>query len=524
METALLTQVRLSPVRSWTPKSTGVLQRKCACGGSLGLTSECAGCDKKRLSLQRPTQNSNLETRNSEGVPPIVNEVLGLAGQPLDAETRTFFEPRFGHNFSNVRVHADALAAKSARAVNALAYTVGRNVVFGEGQFAPATTAGRRLMAHELTHVVQQSAVTSEPTNLTIGDPSDSYEREAETGRDSVLHLRIGEGISTPVVQRVSQPVMMRSPLPFSSTLEICHALLKSRVFHVSGGGLSVTANAKWDGSPEWEGTEPPQCGRDVYNIALSKEEAVFDSHYANREFICGAPFTRTWGNLAEGDYYLTIWTNNTNPTCCLYGEITVSEQSKTAKETGGTADQKLCGPDVTQWLIGQIATNAKSEVVSKMQKDNSEDAKGVDLGALTTWRGLVKTGAAWDFKKDLGDAINLAPCRQNCSGKTYSVTLDGQCMNYEAPANIHFGYLGRAAGFSEGFLLGGAAFAQFLEFRGETKDADWDVEAIRKGIDLFNAGSPNGLNKSGLEANYYENLPAGDGDAAGCEPCPTKI
>jgi hypothetical protein len=89
--------------------------------------------------------------------PNIVHEVLRSSGQPLDAPTRAFFEPRFGVDFSTVRVHADAQAAASARAVGARAYTVGSNLVFGSGHFTPHTTAGQRLLAHELTHVVQQS-------------------------------------------------------------------------------------------------------------------------------------------------------------------------------------------------------------------------------------------------------------------------------------------------------------------------------------------------------------------------------
>jgi hypothetical protein len=91
--------------------------------------------------------------------PPIVSEVLNSSGQPLDAQTRAYLEPRFGHDFSRVRIHTDVRAAESARAVNALAYTLGHSVVFGAGQFQPATNGGRRLIAHELTHVVQQSGL-----------------------------------------------------------------------------------------------------------------------------------------------------------------------------------------------------------------------------------------------------------------------------------------------------------------------------------------------------------------------------
>ena len=79
------------------------------------------------------------------------------SGQPRSKSERTYFEPRFGQDFSQVRLHTDTRAAESARAVNARAFTLGRDVVFGAGQYTPGTGEGRRLMAHELTHVVQQS-------------------------------------------------------------------------------------------------------------------------------------------------------------------------------------------------------------------------------------------------------------------------------------------------------------------------------------------------------------------------------
>lgn len=91
--------------------------------------------------------------------PPIVHEVLRSPGQPLDPATRAFMEPRFGHDFGTIRVHSGGLAGESARAANALAYTVGRDVVFGTGQYAPQTQDGRRLLAHELAHTMQQSAI-----------------------------------------------------------------------------------------------------------------------------------------------------------------------------------------------------------------------------------------------------------------------------------------------------------------------------------------------------------------------------
>jgi Domain of unknown function (DUF4157) len=89
-------------------------------------------------------------------IPPIVHEVLSSPGRSLDPEVRAFMEPRFGYDFSQVRVHADAEAAESARAVSALAYTAGQNMVFGESKYEPNTRAGRELLAHELAHTLQQ--------------------------------------------------------------------------------------------------------------------------------------------------------------------------------------------------------------------------------------------------------------------------------------------------------------------------------------------------------------------------------
>ena len=121
------------------------------------LQRKCAQCEEEEiqsLTVQRKA-NSPATTAGLE-VPEDFVRDLG-AGQALDTVTQAFFEPRFGHDFSQVRVHTGANAAKSARAVNALAYTVGRDVVFGAGQYAPQTGAGRKLLAHELTHTLQQS-------------------------------------------------------------------------------------------------------------------------------------------------------------------------------------------------------------------------------------------------------------------------------------------------------------------------------------------------------------------------------
>lgn len=128
------------------------LQRACACGGGRLKRRKEKGAHEQL----RTKRVQALGTRGTE-VPPSVHEVLRSAGQPMDAVTRTFFEPRFGHDFSQVRVHTGTAANETTKAVNAKALTVGKNIVFGAGEYSPASSKGRRLLAHELTHVVQQN-------------------------------------------------------------------------------------------------------------------------------------------------------------------------------------------------------------------------------------------------------------------------------------------------------------------------------------------------------------------------------
>src|SRR6266566_7936589 len=125
MNSPARTKVNTAESESSHPTAqTALLQRKCACGGSPGVDGECEECREKRLTIQRRAFNLAMPPE----VPPIVHDVVSSPGQPLDPETQTFMEPRFGHDFSKVRMHTDAKAAESALSVNALAYTVGRDV------------------------------------------------------------------------------------------------------------------------------------------------------------------------------------------------------------------------------------------------------------------------------------------------------------------------------------------------------------------------------------------------------------
>lgn len=136
------------------------------------LQRKCDACKEEAEADKISRKAWGGETTAPVNAPPIVHEVLRQPGTPLDSATRSWFEPRFGRDFSSVRVHSGAAAAQSARSVNARAFTVGRNLVFAEGQFDPASDSGRKLLAHELVHTLQQStqapAVQRKPGDDTI--------------------------------------------------------------------------------------------------------------------------------------------------------------------------------------------------------------------------------------------------------------------------------------------------------------------------------------------------------------------
>lgn len=121
-------------------------------------------------------------------VPSLVSRVLQSSGEALSDRTRQWVEPRMGLDLSNVRVHTDERAARSARAVDALAYTSGRHIVFGRGQYAPETDSGRRLLGHELVHVAQQAAGSPGlPAPKTLDPPNHPREAEADRVADALM-------------------------------------------------------------------------------------------------------------------------------------------------------------------------------------------------------------------------------------------------------------------------------------------------------------------------------------------------
>ncbi|MEI6340905.1 MAG: DUF4157 domain-containing protein [Verrucomicrobiota bacterium] len=190
--------VRTAPVPVSLPSRapSRLLQRRCACGGSSGMQGECEECRKKKLLQRRAIPGAG-----TVAIPSIVHEVLGGGGRPLDPATRGSMEAGFRRDLSAVRIHDDARAGASARAVGADAYTVGQDIVFAPGRYAPATGAGRELLAHELAHTIQQSGFQRHADAGAIGlaAPAEDARLEAEADRAAarvVAGLPAGSGLN----------------------------------------------------------------------------------------------------------------------------------------------------------------------------------------------------------------------------------------------------------------------------------------------------------------------------------------
>jgi len=260
MSTARTAAAQKTATPTITAAPTRILQRQCACGAH-AAGGECEDCKKQKGVLSRKVSghgasDTSAACEMSAMSPHLVAEALRSPGEPLDRDTRAFMESRFQHDFSAVRVHTDARAAASARALRARAWALGSDVAFATGAYAPGTATGRRLLAHELTHVVQQErAPVSAPrpdTELNVSEPGDASEREADRVADHVAD---------------SSPLVVRSQaVPDAIQLKGWDDLSGWEKAGIVGGGVAVAGII---GYLIWRGTRKgpedidnePHCG-----------------------------------------------------------------------------------------------------------------------------------------------------------------------------------------------------------------------------------------------------------------------
>jgi uncharacterized protein DUF4157/lysine-specific metallo-endopeptidase family protein len=252
-------------VQTSSSTPAAVIQRQCACGQHSGA-GECDQCKKKRISLSRQAAGAGPVSVDSR-----VRSALESPGQPLEKETRSLMESRFHHDFSSVRVHTGTRAEESASALQANAYALGRDVVFGHGRYNPSSEDGLHLIAHELAHVVQQqhAPAPGPQTDLEVSEPGDAAEREAESAAD-----RVAAGGEAGVHERAGAATVHRDLTSDQKTgLEVGGI--------IAGAGLAIFGLYElfsWlleDGS---DIKDPPKCGdpqMKVIKPAMAKAAAM---------------------------------------------------------------------------------------------------------------------------------------------------------------------------------------------------------------------------------------------------------
>jgi hypothetical protein len=223
-----------------------------------GAYGGCPACRNTRENLQ--AKHIAGTDSGPRVVPHIIYEVQRSSGQPLAPLTRGFMESRFGYDFSKVRVHTDVRAQNIASGLGARAFTVNRDIVFGVSEYAPHTHAGRRLLAHELTHVVQQQAGVYLRDG--VGQPGDAYERHA----DAVAELVADRKHAGPLLDR----------MPVSTGSHSAGAL---------GAGVMRKADQPVQMQKAHEQTQPKQAtGKSVADVEQEAFQKMLEKHWLNEK------------------------------------------------------------------------------------------------------------------------------------------------------------------------------------------------------------------------------------------------
>jgi hypothetical protein len=333
------------------------------------LQRKCSACSRDE---DLPVQRSAL-AGHAVATPPPAATPTGN-GHALPGPVRAFMQARFAHDFSTVRVHTGTSAATSARAFSARAYTVGRDIVFGAGEYQPASRAGQHLIAHELAHVVQQSGLGLAPqTKLVVSTPGDAGEREADAAADAAMTGRAMPqlGAAPASVQRkCNKDLGKASPAcPFSTETVVgwdfpfivgCDDLRpggdKNIAKFSAGSTLDVHGYASLDGPA-------------AFNLELSCHRAnvIADMLRARR------PDCTVGGVFAHGAVPQPgMLPGPTDPN--FYRSVVVKETKAKPK---GNEPKESCGPDATDWLIQQMVAGKKNPKVNAIRTK-------LDAAALT--------------------------------------------------------------------------------------------------------------------------------------------
>ena len=459
------------------------------------LSRKCAACeeeDKKKLRM-KPAVASQ-----TDGVeaPLIVHDVLSSPGQPLDTATRAFFEPRFGYDFSNVRIHTDSTANTSARSLNALAYTAGSDVVFAGSRYSPDTVDGKKLLAHELTHVLQQASenrgnalqrkcrddVPSIPgcvPDPSITPPSERFLFNVNCddfapGQEGAMET-FAKGISPAATVRIVGLASFDGPADLNERLSCSRAQLGLKVIKrsapptvkissvdatVGGPGTAHDVDMRAVGvdvsNPPAPPAKKPRCGPDATDWFVRQVNTAT----GDKEVLGIKTLLSTADLLAS-----------------LAGS-SVAELGEAGATAAVLAQEKLlgaAGPARTAIASSQIAAGSASLSAAKGHAGDPGviAASPLIAAAALNWRSLVNHLARYDFKAH-ADSMNnpkSANCpEENCPpGEVGIITLCPgarieNCYESDLPGNLFYAVIGRFVGWSELTLQLGSQLAELTD------------------------------------------------------------
>jgi hypothetical protein len=549
--------------------SVPALQRMCPeCeeeqhGSPAPVQRLCSKCGTKETE-EESLQAKEVSGRTPEITPTIQAQIDAMrgAGRSLPESERAFFQPRFGHDFANVRIHADARAAESARQVHALAYTAGPDIVFGAGQYAPGTSAGRRLLAHELTHVVQQRSAHATTTIQRACDPpgvgptpADCIFNRSRTPSATRFLFNVncddfapGEEVRMDAFARAIPPratidilglASLEGPPAFNDSLS-CHRAEKGLAVIERSAHSSVTISAV-----EATGGIPAAHDPEMRAVAVVVTTPSLEHHPK-----CG-PDATDWFvrqvNAATSDPDVPLI-----KTAMAAADILARFRGTTASvlaEAGAATAVELqearlflLGPSLppprTGAIVGQMAAGDLSQHPLNMRQVLTDFVTMGTLlaGAALGWRSLVNHNARYDFKghKDSMHMPHTADCPEpTCpAGEHGTITFCSgtnpeNCYESDLPGNLFYALIGRYVGFSELTLQLGSQLAEITDLPRPgrpviTWDTPDDTAAISLGFSLGFA-LPLPLTETALCAAIG---PARSRLASrtGCEDCPTHI
>ncbi len=514
VSTELTTQVQPPNIQRMCPACEDELNRKPISIQRLvqstdhNIQRQCTECEEEiqRQPLEEEEEELIQAKTAGNATPEVTSTIssgiqsLQGGGRPLSKSERGFFEPRIGADFSNVRVHDYSRAASVARSVNARAFTLGRNVVFGAGEFSSGALSGRKLLAHELTHVVQQGHGPSNSIQRTcgaraIGTPSGCTQSEAIangnrylyrancdvfiTGNEVDLRTDARKIQQGDVVELHGYASSEGDPI-YNNNLSCARALKAKTVVLDELSKLGITATirvfnhgATSGNRGHWRSVvlvrEPqPQiprkiCGPDVTTwmanqIATAKRDRVI---IALKNRLAGAERVARSGGfsaqrVAEGGVAKKVmaeWVRQGRPpmTRDAHSQLTASI------------------PGQRQFGRALVAATSPIPFVGTRELF----VLAAIRGAALTWKGLVGTGRKYDFKnrtETLGNPTT-ANCHSNCNETiTLCPSIADNCFDKDVPGNIFYAHIGRFVGWSELILQLGSQFAQ-LE-----SSASWDT------------------------------------------------